>query len=35
MGIIYEALVDWLNGAFGNVLGDGLFCIGNRIYGIL
>jgi hypothetical protein len=21
--------------SFGNVLGDGLFCIGNRIYGIL
>jgi hypothetical protein len=34
-GIIYAALVDGLNGAFGNVLGDGLFCIRNRVYGIL
>jgi hypothetical protein len=28
------ALVDGINGAFGNVLGDGLFCIGNRVYGV-
>jgi hypothetical protein len=34
-GIIYAVLVDGLNGAFGNALGDGLFCIGNRIYGVL
>jgi hypothetical protein len=28
-------LVDGLNGAFGNALGDGLFFIGNLVYGIL
>jgi hypothetical protein len=31
----FAALVDGLNGAFGNTLGDWLFCIGNRIYGVL
>jgi hypothetical protein len=28
------ALVDRLNCAFRNALGDGLFCIGNRVYGV-
>jgi hypothetical protein len=27
------ALIDGLNGAFGNAMGDGLFCIGKCNYG--
>jgi hypothetical protein len=29
------ALVDGLNGVFRNALGDVLFCIGNRVSGVL